>query len=241
MGNYRVQSGDTLSALASRFHTSVSQLAATNHIRNVNLIYTGSVLQVPGAAAKPPHPARHAPSAHARAPQGHSPQDTFAPSNATAIGKLPRTGNAFIDTYARAAIESQKKTGVPASVTMAQAILESGWGKSGLTRDANNFFGMKGSGPAGSVTVRTREVVNGHSIYINAAFRKYHNAQESFADHGNLLKNASRYRPAFAYKNNPEQFAREIQKSGYATDPHYASTLISIMRQYHLARFDKVG
>ena len=156
--------------------------------------------------------------------------------------RLPHTGNAFIDAHMADAVRTQKATGVPASVTMAQAILESGWGRSGLTRSAHNFFGMKGTGPAGSVTVRTREEdSHGHSYYVNAAFRKYHNATESFTDHARLLSLGSRYRTAMAHKNNPEQFARDLQTAGYATDHRYASTLISIMRQYHLEQFDRFG
>ena len=76
---------------------------------------------------------------------------------------------------------------------------------------------------------------------VQAAFRAYHNAQESFTDHGRFLKDNSRYHRAFAFKKNPEQFARELQRAGYATDPNYASTLISIMRTNHLEQFDKLG
>lgn len=101
---------------------------------------------------------------------------------------------------------------------------------------------MKGHGPAGSVTVRTREEdSHGNSYYVNAAFRKYHNATESFTDHAKLLSTHSRYHTAMTHKGNAEQFARDIQSAGYATDHRYASTLISIMRQYHLEQFDKYG
>ena len=230
MSSYRIQRGDTLGALAAKFHTTVQKLAQQNHLANPNLIVVDRTLQVPGSA--PSH------FTHAK-PPAHRPAPAPAPAHHTAaVGKPPRTGNAFLDKYSAAAIRSMRSTGVPASVTLAQAILESGWGRSGLTRQAFNFFGIKGTGPAGSLTVRTREVVNGRSIYINAAFKRYHNAAESFSDHGQMLRRLSRYAPCFRNRNNPEQFCRELQRAGYATDPHYATTLISLIHQFGLKRFD---
>lgn len=157
------------------------------------------------------------------------------------LGDLPASGNAFIDSVAADAIRSQRETGVPASVTMAQAILESGWGCSGLSKRANNYFGIKGDGPAGHVTMRTREVINGQSVYVDANFRRYNSAQESFTDHGEFLRRNSRYARAFDHTDNPEQFAREIARAGYATDPNYANSLIQIMRQYNLGRYDTIA
>ena len=236
MGTYRIVRGDTLSALAARFGTTVSHLAQANHLRDPNLIITGHTLEVPGGKS----PAKKPPSTfqQARPPAKAPPSKTPAPRTGK-TGPAPRTGNAFLDRYGAGAIRSMQATGVPASVTLAQAILESGWGRSGLTRKAFNFFGIKGTGPAGSLTVRTREVVNGRSIYINAAFKAYHNAAESFVDHGKMLRRLSRYAPCFRYRRDPAQFCRELQKAGYATDPHYASALINIIKQYGLARFDR--
>jgi flagellum-specific peptidoglycan hydrolase FlgJ len=62
-------------------------------------------------------------------------------------------------------------------------------------------------------------VVNGRSIYINAAFKAYHNAAESFIDRGKMLRRLSRYAPCFRYRNDPARFCQELQKAGYATDP----------------------
>ena len=166
--------------------------------------------------------------------------DSFSGAGAVSA-KIPKTGNAFIDSVSADAIKSQRQTGVPASVTMAQAILESGWGKSGLSTQAHNYFGIKGEGPAGHVTMRTREVINGQSVYVNANFRKYHNAAESFTDHGKFLRDNPRYHNAFKHTDDPQRFAQEIAKAGYATDPKYASTLNSIIKQYGLERFDKIA
>lgn len=238
MSTYRIQRGDTLSALAQRFGTTVSKLAKSNGIKNPNLIVTGHTLEVPGSAPSK-SPARKPASSFQRARQPAPSAPGPSTSGTRAAGSVPRTGNAFLDKYGPGAVRSMQSTGVPASVTLAQAILESGWGRSGLTRKAFNFFGIKGTGPAGSLTVRTREVVNGRSIYINAPFKAYHNAAESFIDHGKMLRRLSRYAPCFRYRNDPAKFSRELQKAGYATDPHYASSLTNIINQYGLARFDR--
>ncbi len=151
-------------------------------------------------------------------------------------GRLPPAE--FIRLLGPVARDSFRRTGVPASVTLAQAALETGWGRSTIG-DARNLFGIKGRGPAGSITVPTREVINGRSVTVNGTFRKYHTWLESVEDHANLLKNNSRYRRAFQYSNNPDQFAREIHRAGYATDPNYARTLISIMKSYNLYQWDR--
>ncbi|WP_224240637.1 glucosaminidase domain-containing protein [Hyalangium gracile] len=169
-------------------------------------------------------------------PTGPGPSTPTGP-----IGDLPKTGNAFIDKVAADAIKSQRQTGVPASVTLAQAMLESGSGKSGLATKGNNFFGIKGEGPAGHVTMPTKEFLNGKWVTVNANFRKYNTPAESFADHGKFLRDNKRYANAFKHTNNAEQFAREIHKAGYATDPAYSDKLISIINRYGLERFDQIG
>ncbi len=143
----------------------------------------------------------------------------------------------FVRLLGPAARESMRRTGVPASVTLAQAALETGWGRATIG-DAKNLFGIKGTGPAGSIRVPTREVINGRSVTINDNFRKYNNWSESIDDHARLLQGA-RYRPAMAVRNSPDEFARQLQRCGYATDPNYARTLISIMSRYNLYQYDR--
>lgn len=143
----------------------------------------------------------------------------------------------FIALYADAARKAMAETGVPASVTIAQAILESGTGKSGLTRRAKNFFGIKGSGPAGSVTMRTREVGPGGSYFMNSPFRAYNTADESFADHARFLL-GHRYRGALQNAGDPKQYARDIARAGYATDPLYAQKIGSTIDKYGLGKLD---
>lgn len=132
--------------------------------------------------------------------------------------------------------EASARSGVPASIILAQAALETGWGGSTIG-DAKNLFGIKGTGPAGSISVPTREVINGRNVTVQASFRKYNTWMESIEDHGRLLQN-SRYAAAMRVKNDPEQFARELQRAGYATDPNYASTLISIMRSNNFSQYN---
>ncbi len=132
--------------------------------------------------------------------------------------------------------ENMRKTGVPASVTLAQAALETGWGSSSIG-DARNLFGIKGTGPAGTINVPTKEFINGRMVTINDNFRKYNSWQESFDDHAELLQN-SRYGYALKYNKDPNRYAHEIHKAGYATDPDYASKLISIMKANNFYQYD---
>jgi len=146
-------------------------------------------------------------------------------------GKL--SPDQFFKMIAPAVIASSKKTGVPPAVTMAQAALETGWGKSSIG-DAKNLFGIKGTGPAGSISAQTGEEINGSEVSIQDSFRKYNSWEESIEDHDNLLSQNSRYASAMAVSNDPEEFARQIQQDGYATESDYADQLIKIMRQYNL-------
>jgi len=147
---------------------------------------------------------------------------------------------AFIETAASAAQTSQLATGVPASVTIAQAILESDWGRATID-GANNYFGIKatsGPGPAGVVWAQTEEFVGGAWQTVQAPFRAYHSMAESFLDHGRFLAESQRYARAFDFKDDARTFAQMIQQAGYATDPSYAQKLIGLMDKYDLYRFD---
>src|SRR6185437_2533420 len=94
-----------------------------------------------------------------------------------------RDQQAFISQVAPGTIAAQQRYGVPASVTIAQAIEESAWGQSSLAAQYHNLFGVKGSGPAGSVTLPTQEYQNGSWVTVDAQFAVYHNDAESIADH----------------------------------------------------------
>ncbi|WP_051704117.1 sporangiospore maturation cell wall hydrolase GsmA [Glycomyces sp. NRRL B-16210] len=158
---------------------------------------------------------------------------------------IPRGGNAgFIKAQAPAAKASDKATGVPASVTLAQAILETGWGRGALAREDHNLFGMKCFGSPGAHAVGCRDYATfecsptAGCFDIKATFRAYGSVADSYRDHGDLLANWSRYATAMKHADDPKRFAKEIQKAGYATDPKYADKLIGIMDQYNLYQYD---
>lgn len=146
----------------------------------------------------------------------------------------------FIESVAPGAINGWNKYGVLPSITVAQAILESGWGRSSLSTQAHNLFGIKGSYNGRSVTMRTREVYGGRSVYINDAFRAYANNSESVEDHGNFLYVNSRYHNLLG-DTNYASVARKLRADGYATDPNYANALIRLVQTYGLNQLDSVA
>lgn len=155
------------------------------------------------------------------------------------------TQEAFIAKIDYPAQQDQARTLVPASVTMGQAILESGWGRSSLAAKYNNYFGIKCTSTpsphqSGCVTLTTTEYVGSPAtpVQVKARFRTYSSIYKSFADHSRLLTSLSRYRPAFAYTTDPENFIKAVAKGGYATDPSYAKSVIWIMNRYDLYQYD---
>jgi hypothetical protein len=148
----------------------------------------------------------------------------------------------FINAVGEAAQRSYRSTGVPASVTIAQAILESDWGRSRLARQGNNLFGIKAlgstSGPAGVVTLATWEHVGGSDVVVQAPFKAYFTLEQSIDDHGAFFTRNRRYAAALAVASDARAFAQAIQDAGYATDPNYASKLVVLMDRYGLYRFD---
>jgi flagellum-specific peptidoglycan hydrolase FlgJ len=153
------------------------------------------------------------------------------------------TTDEFIAAAAPGARLSDREHGVPASVTMAQAILESGWGRSALSTYDKNFFGMKcftqGQYAIGCSSHSTSECTAAGQCYpTSASFRTYATAADSFRDHGNMLATNPRYAAAFAYRDQPDRFVAEMAAGGYATDPLYTQKLTGIMAKYDLYRFD---
>ena len=173
---------------------------------------------------------------------GGSSAGQYAPSytrhNAPSAG-VPGTAaqQAFISLVAPGAIAAQQRYGIPAAVTIAQAIDESGWGQSELATADHNLFGIKGTGPAGSDMRPTQEYENGTWVTRTAPFRVYHNIAESIADHSQLLATGQAYQHAMAARHVPDAFAAALT-GVYATDPDYGSSLIALMRLYNLYRYD---
>jgi flagellar protein FlgJ len=174
------------------------------------------------------------------------PTTPVAPSPAAPTGPLTTVSNAaFLAAAAGPAQASQREFNVPASVTLAQAILESGWGKSKLSMNDLNYFGMKCFGNPGAIAVSCHEYVTQECDKITqtcftttATFRVYKSPTDSFRDHGKQLATLSRYAPAFTYSKFPNQFAAEIHKAGYATDLLYTDKLVAIMVKYNLYQYD---
>lgn len=147
----------------------------------------------------------------------------------------------FIKLISPQARESQYKYGIMASIIIAQAALESGWGRfvpldkySG--RNSFNLFGIKGQGPAGSVLYDTVEIIDGVPVSVEAQFRAYHNWMESIEDHSLYLL-SDKYRPVREAQDYRDA-AKSLQYLGYATDPEYSLKLVRLIDQYKLYQFD---
>ena len=144
-----------------------------------------------------------------------------------------RTYEIYIDTYGSLAREHMDRYRIPASIKLAQGILESGAGMSELARNSNNHFGIKchrsWSGPR----------VFAPDDTPNDCFRKYARVEDSYRDHSEFLVNGVRYRPLFDLSiTDYKGWARGLQKLGYATDRAYANKLIKLIEDYELYRFD---
>nr|WP_321450628.1 glucosaminidase domain-containing protein [uncultured Carboxylicivirga sp.] len=140
----------------------------------------------------------------------------------------------YIELYKDLAIKERKRTGIPASITMAQGILESGSGNSTLARKSNNHFGIKCHGEW-----------NGKKVYHdddrrNECFRKYNTVYESYIDHSDFLTGKQRYASLFDLKpTDYKGWSKGLKKAGYATDPNYAHRLIKIIEDYKLYLLDE--
>ena len=141
---------------------------------------------------------------------------------------------AYIKKYCYIAMREMNDYGIPASITLAQGILESAAGTSRLAVQANNHFGIK-----------CHNDWSGEKIYHdddknNECFRKYDRAEESFIDHSQFLKDRSRYSFLFELdKTDYKAWAKGLKQAGYATDPNYPKRLIELIERYDLHKYDK--
>ncbi len=145
--------------------------------------------------------------------------------------------NKFIESLSKHTVKGWKEYQILPSLTIAQAILETGWGAN--NKIPNNLFGIKAdsSWKGKKELVRTHEYVNGKKIYVNAYFRVYDNIYDSLKDRYLFLQKP-RYKAVVGEKDY-KKACHEILKAGYATDPSYASKLISIIEQNNLYEIDK--
>lgn len=150
--------------------------------------------------------------------------------NLYVFGQSSADIQAYIERYRDTALRHEREYGIPASITLAQGILESGAGKSALSRNANNHFGIKALGGWNGPVFHAKDDEVGLS-----RFRVYNSADESFRDHAKVLKSGARYRflfdkSIFDYRG----WANGLQKAGYATSPTYAKALIGYIEAYSL-------
>ncbi len=139
----------------------------------------------------------------------------------------------YIDNYKGIAKDEMLQYGIPASITLAQGILESGAGRGELTKKANNHFGIK------CHTSWTGERVYHDDDEKGECFRKYKDPKYSFRDHSLFLTGRSRYQDLFKLKKTDYKgWARGLKKAGYATDPNYPNKLIDIIHRYDLTQYD---
>lgn len=151
--------------------------------------------------------------------------------------KAFRDADEFVNAMLPMAKEAADRIGVDPRYLVAQAALETGWGKSVMRQpdgsSSHNLFGIKASAnwKGDSARAITSEFRNGEMVKETAEFRSYASYRDSFHDLVNLLQSNSRYQAVLKSADNPEQFVRELQKAGYATDPNYASKISNIARQ----------
>ena len=223
---YVVKSGDTLGKIAQMYQTTVNKLASLNNITNVNRLSVGQVLAINEAGKE-----------EAKAPQ---------PTKPEGLEKVA-TPSEFIENLAGYAQNIASQNNLYASVMIAQASLESGYGKSSLSAPPNhNLFGIKGSYNGATVAKVTQEYYSSTGwITITDNFKKYPSYEESLQDNANLLRNGLRSSPAFysgTWAENTTSYrdATLWLQGRYATDPTYASKLNRIIEQFNLTRFDIV-
>lgn len=147
------------------------------------------------------------------------------------------TAESFLKKIKPLVIADMKKTGILASLTAAQAFIESNKGNSGLTTKANNLFGIKGQYQGASVKMLTTEYYNGVKHRVYADFRKYPSWDASIADHSAMFNRMARYknlRGCTDYK----LACKRVKEDGYATSPTYTQTLISCIEKYKLYEWD---
>jgi len=157
-------------------------------------------------------------------PVSHSPAD------------VTQLRDAYIRSYAPIAMAEMKAHGIPASITLAQGLLESVAGTSKLATRTNNHFGMK---------CFKRKCKRGHchnfeDDHHKDFFRNYENAEDSYRAHSDFLVNGARYKKLFKLSSsNFKGWAKGLQEAGYATDPKYSTKLISLIERYELSKYDR--
>ncbi|MBZ5947682.1 LysM peptidoglycan-binding domain-containing protein [Leuconostoc gelidum subsp. gasicomitatum] len=226
--SYKVNSGETLYGIAAKLGMNVNTLLTLNGLKLTSTIYVGQVLKISGTTTSTATPVT-------------SEISTPVAGNISTAG-LSIYQAAWLKTAVADAKIATIGTGVLPSITVAQAIFESGWGQSILTSAPYyNLFGIKqGTGWQGAiVNMKTSEYVNGKWVTISAPFRAYSSQMASFQDHTKFLLTNSRYAGnGVINAKNYVNMANGLQAAGYATDPTYANRLINLVERYNLQSLD---
>lgn len=152
-----------------------------------------------------------------------------------ANGQRRFTREEYIETYRDIAIEEMRTNGIPASIKLAQGILESGFGNSELATRANNHFGIKCNGWTGRSVLQDDDAKN-------ECFRAYNDPVESFRDHSQFLRTRPWYAPLFELDpTDYKAWAHGLRRAGYATNPRYAQLLIRVIEENNLSQYDKMA
>lgn len=249
---HTVEEGDTLLAIAALYEAETEEIVRANHLAEPFMLALGQQLVVPGGRPPDPPPAPE-PEVEEQplmvaslgraevSTRGERPDETEAVSSVVPHPLVDAFRASFLEKVIGPAQASQRDTGVPASVTIAQAIWESDWGRSGLATRANNYFGIKARpnpGPAGTIWLETWEHVNGRDITVVEPFKVYNSLWESFMDHGVYLRDSPRYALAMQHTDDPRLFIRLVHEAGYATDPAYTDKIINLLDRYDLYIYD---
>lgn len=161
--------------------------------------------------------------------EAHAPLDHHDSSSTAVIDH-------FVKTLWPKAKEAAATIGLDPKILMAQAALETGWGKfiakAADGTSSNNLFNVKTGNNKNfdSIQIRTTEYIADNPINVTESFRKYSSVEQSVDDYVSLIKGSDRYQEALANANNPELYVNELHKAGYATDPKYSTKILSI---YH--------
>lgn len=150
------------------------------------------------------------------------------------------TDREFLEKIKPDVIQDMHESGILASLTAAQAFLESNKGNSKLSQSPNNnLFGIKGSYNGSFVTMKTKEFVNGKYVVVDAAFKKYPDWLSSIKDHSAMFNRMERYKNLRG-ETNYRTACLNVQRDGYATSPVYADSLIRLIETYHLEEWDQM-
>ena len=168
----------------------------------------------------------------------------FAGGNISRAASENDDREAYIERYKKIAMQEMERSGVPASIKLAQGILESNSGKSYLARTAKNHFGIKcGSNWKGDKVYREDDDYDDRGRLTKSCFRQYRNADASFVAHSEFLRDPGKsFRYGFLFRLEPTDYrgwAKGLRKSGYATNPRYPELLISIIERHKLQQYDR--